>query len=146
MRIFVAALCFGIWIGASGAALGAEAEKNVYTEFYGNGAPRVRWYYKEGEIVAKKEYYENRKLKSERHYKGGQLHGVVKDFYKNGNPKLIMHYEADLLHGKWEEYYKNGNLKSERHYQNGALHGELKKYRPDGSLKESRTYKEGMLQ
>ncbi len=67
--------------------------------------------------------YTNGQLNCERHFGGGELHGLDRGWHASG--KLWWeHYWVDgERHGFEREWYDNGQLRLVRHWANGKLYG-----------------------
>ncbi|HEX3997713.1 MAG TPA: hypothetical protein VHX65_04085 [Pirellulales bacterium] len=70
------------------------------TEFYENGAPKVKAFYKDNLLT-----------------------GKYATFYRNGKPQLTAAYHAGKLQGKLTEFDKLGHLQREATYRDGLLNG-----------------------
>ena len=77
----------------------------------------------DGEPEAKKEYWENGKLRLERHYQDGKLEGLSTYFYENGIKMLEVHYKDGKKEGLQTHWYTNGEKWYERHYKDGKKIG-----------------------
>ena len=77
----------------------------------------------DGEPEAKKEYWENGKLRLERHYQDGKLEGLSTYFYENGIKMLEVHYKDGKKEGLQTHWYTNGEKWYELHYKYGKKDG-----------------------
>ena len=62
-----------------------------------------------GDKEVKKQYWDNGKLKSESHYKDGNLDGRKTDWYEDGEVKSVGYYDNDKLEAK-REFWDNDEL------------------------------------
>lgn len=112
-------------------------------------------------------YYENGRVASEGHFKGGQPHGVWKSYYPDGTLKSIgnkasgqsdstwtffdsegrkrkvFEYDNDLKNGCAEYYDTSGNVIKEMFYINDVAQGEVVEYYASGELKKQTNIVDG---
>ena len=111
---------------------------------YESGALQIQYSYnRSGKLHGiTKEYYETGELKTEEHYKMGNLI-AKKEFRRDGKPV----YEMKLEDGKRQEtqlqYYTTGELFRERALIDGLRHGLEIDYYRDGAKKAERNYING---
>ena len=97
-----------------------------------------------GQEEVKKEYWDNGKLKSESHYKDGNLDGRKTDWYEDGKVKSVGYYDNDKLEAK-REFWDNSELKSEYSFKDEKLDGVKREFWDNGELKSVSNYKDGKL-
>jgi len=89
------------------------------------------------------EWYSNRQLRLELHWKNGKRIGIVRCWYNNG--QLLQKYglkneEKDGIYRAW---HVNGQLKAEHHWKNGHLKGIYREWYKNGQLKLDYYWKDG---
>jgi antitoxin component YwqK of YwqJK toxin-antitoxin module len=106
-----------------------DTEKKRMKEEYSVSAkdPEVR----EGDF---KSFYEDGKVKEERHYTQGKLEGKAATYAKDGQKIEEADYKAGELDGK-RRLYKNGKMIVEDSYKGGPLDGPDKMWVLDGPTK-----------
>ena len=92
-----------------------------------------------------KDYYKDKRLKSEIPYQNGKLEGTGKEYYPSGKLKSEAIFVDGLLQGKAVGYYENGNLEYEENYKDGKLDGLTKDYFKSGKIKAEVNYKNDEL-
>ena len=97
-----------------------------------------------GQEEVKKEYWDNGKLKSESHYKDGNLDGRTTEWYEDGEVKSVGYYDNDKLEAK-REFWDNSELKSASNYKDGKLNGKKTEWYEDGKVKSVNYYYNGKL-
>jgi len=97
-----------------------------------------------GQEEVKKEYWDNGKLKSETHYKNGNLDGRTTEWYEDGEVKSVGYYDNDKLEAK-REFWDNSELKSEYSFKDEKLDGVKREFWDNGELKSVSNYKDGKL-
>ena len=97
-----------------------------------------------GQEEVKKEYWDNGKLKSESHYKDGNLDGRKTEWYEDGEVKSVGYYDNDKLEAK-REFWDNSELKSEYSFKDEKLDGVKREFWDNGELKSLSNYKDGNL-
>jgi antitoxin component YwqK of YwqJK toxin-antitoxin module len=110
----------------------------------------------------KREFYPNKTLKSETHYrfgketgtttyyhdwyptkimevemKRGKRNGKFTKRYFNNTLELVAYYKNDLIEGAEKQYYPNGALSVETNYTKGVKNGKVTSWYFDGTIKES---------
>ena len=100
-------------------------------------------------------FYSNKKRKSEKHYVGGYLDGVIREWFSSGGKKCEINYKApgrsvifvkrvdgavefrnkneDVLDGSFQEWFSNKNIKVKTNFTNGLLNGEYSSYHSNGN-------------
>ncbi len=68
-----------------------------------------------------REFYENGAIRAETGYESGKRSGLAKTFFENGNVRSEVPYENDRIEGMLTAYYENGNIKSRTLYRNNAI-------------------------
>jgi len=81
------------------------------------------------QIAIEREYYNDNRLKSEKHWKGTYGVEIWKSYYEDGSLKEEFDKEKNIL----REYYQNGNLKSE-YFFNKKDRKIIKHYFEDGKI------------
>ncbi len=76
---------------------------------------------KDSSKVVIRKYYYNGKLRRERNYHQGQLHGVSKGWYSNGKLWCEYNYHQGQRHGISKGWYESGKLCQEYNYRYGKL-------------------------
>ena len=75
------------------------------------------------EPEVKKEYWDNGKVRLERHYRDGKLDGLSTYFYENGIKMFEVHYKDGKKDGLMTHWYTNGEKWYELHYKYGKKDG-----------------------
>ena len=128
-------------------------QEGIRTLFYKSGKKQVEETYVNGNITAKKTYFENGTLKSEGQYdEAVAMSGKWKYYYQNGTIKEIVTFKNNVEDGVFVEYYENGNKKAEGTYVpmsfgievEGKEDGELKEYNEKGELVTKKQCKTGI--
>ena len=104
---------------------------------------------KDIDIVIKKTYHKNRKLKTFYSYRNGKLEGIQKEYNKDGEVISCSVYRANEIlekggimdsfgkkNGRWIYYYPNGNKKRIGYYNNGLKQGEWIYYYPNAKIQQ----------
>lgn len=108
-----------------------------------NGKTEVEEIYKDGNITAKKGFFDNGKLSVQGQYdEAVTMSGEWTYYYQNGKIKEIVNFKNNVEDGAFKEFYENGNLKAEGNYTQlqlgietqGVEQGELKEYDENGEL------------
>ena len=88
-----------------------KQSKASYYKIITKKGKEVSYYYKNGNIYKKQNYFE------------GKLEGKFSEFYKTGELKTIGKYENGSREGVWKTFYKNGKIKRRGKYRNGEKVG-----------------------
>ena len=123
-----------------------------------------------GCIKVKREFYPNRKLKSETHYRFGKETGTTTYYHNHYNTKTMeiemkrgkkngkfitryfdgaieieAFYINDLLEGVETHYFKNGNTSLQTHYKKGLKNGPVTAWFSNGIVRESGSFVNDMF-
>ena len=94
-------------------------------ERYDDGKLKTVNYYKKvgdnQELVRKRDYQENGKIKYEENFKDGKRDGKYTKYYENGQIEWERNFKDGKIDGKWTLYYENGLIKWEGNYKDGKL-------------------------
>ena len=64
------------------------------------------------------------KLRIQKHWKNGKLHGPFEEFYENGQLECKGNWKDGYKHdGLWEYYHEDGQLWARENYKNGKREG-----------------------
>ena len=75
------------------------------------------------EPVVKRKYWRNGNLKSETHYKDGEIEGLETWFYRTGDKLEETYWKNGRQSGLVFSWNKNGRKKYETNWMNGKLEG-----------------------
>ena len=110
---------------------------------YESGAVQFEYSYRGGKLHGiTKEYYETGEVKTEEHYKMGNLI-AKKEFRRDGKPTYDMKLEDGKKMATQLQYYPTGELFRERALMDGLRHGLEIDYYRDGAKKAERNYLDG---
>ena len=115
----------------------------AWTTYRVNGVVDHAIEYEDGKYVRFASYYDNGRLISEQHYKGGVIDGRELGFHRGGQKAYAIEYAAGKPVGRWVHWYANGNLQSERTYVDGKLDGVTMNWREDGTKSSRVDYRRG---
>jgi len=114
---------------------------SVYRSYYDNDQLFAEILYKDGVREGLGVFYhKNGEVKSERHYCGGELHGLQRTYYEDGNLSGMGFYWEGNMTGLWYYYWPNGELRERITFHNNLEHGPFQEYFEDGTLKASGMY------
>lgn len=111
--------------------------------FFPDGKVEVEETYKDGNITAKKSYFDNGQLLVTGQYdEAVTMTGEWTYYYQNGKIKEIVTFKNNVENGSFKEFYENGHIKAEGSYvpfefgveTEGVENGELKEYNENGEL------------
>jgi len=88
----------------------------------------------------KKVLDENGKLKYERNYKNGKLHGISRGYYPSGKLKVTSSFYNGVAWGNTIGYYENGKVKANIPFVKGKVEGVQKEFYNNGQLKSSQRF------
>jgi len=89
------------------------------------------------------EWFDNKRLASQKNYINNQKDGLFIEWHKNGQKKFEGRYEMDKGAGEHIEWYKNGQVKKEMKYTDGRLEGTVTEYYEDGAKAKETPYANG---
>ena len=84
-----------------------------------------------------REWYRNKVLLNEVHYKNKLVVGTKKEWYENGDIKFKGEFKDGVKDGIVKTWHNNGQLSLKENYNDGWLNGVKKTWSPDGQI----TYK-----
>ena len=82
------------------------------------------------------------KIKEQRDYLDGDIHGQCIEYYENGNIKSTYNYVDGEKNGRCVSYYESGEIDWESHYVDGKKHGKCICYYELTGTKEWECYYE----
>ncbi|MDR1759093.1 MAG: hypothetical protein LBR60_01045 [Fibrobacter sp.] len=91
-----------------------------------------------------REYYPDKKVKSEARYVNGVKQGPEKEFYESGALKAETGYEAGVRSGLSKTFFENGKIRSEVPYENDQMEGTLVTYYENGNIKSKTLYRKNV--
>ncbi len=88
----------------------------------------------------KKAFDDSGKLKYERNYENGKLHGISRGYYPSGKLKVTSSFYNGLAWGDTIGYYENGKVKASIPFVKGKVEGVQKEFYNNGQLKSSQRF------
>lgn len=111
--------------------------------YHENGNPSSFEEFNRGEIISRKQTYENGKIYTVEKFKNGKYDGEQIEYHLNGNYADKIFYKDGKPEGLWVAYYENGNIATVEKYRDGKQEGEQKIYHENGKLMAKGAYKNG---
>lgn len=111
--------------------------------YHENGLPSSFEEFNGGEIISRKQTYENGKIYTVEKFKNGKYDGEQIEYHLNGNYADKIFYKDGKPEGLWVAYYENGNIATVEKYRDGKQEGEQKIYHENGKLMATGAYKNG---
>jgi antitoxin component YwqK of YwqJK toxin-antitoxin module len=91
---------------------------------------------------AKREYWENGKMKSETHYRNGKRDGVSISWYVHGEKEYEGYYQSGKKNGVFSRWYESGAKEGKGSFKNDLPDGEFLGWHESGGGKLClKTYK-----
>ncbi len=121
--------------------------RELETEFYPNGKPRVIAEYRDGVLDGVyKEYYANGYLKEHSGWCQGHKQGMCATFFDNGQLAELTHIGSNrAVNGVSLQFFSNGVLRSQKSFKDGVAHGPFLERAENGMLYESGAFHHGQL-
>ena len=122
----------------------SDGKIQAVREFVEPNFSKVRFYYQNGDIMAKGYYRGQQKdslwqtfgadsaIVTEGNYLRDKKYGLWKVYFRNGKVSEETNFVDDLEDGSYRMYFDNGQVRQEGQYEKGALHGISVFYDPKG--------------
>ena len=81
-----------------------------------------------------KDYYNNKKLKTEANYVNGNLDGLWQQFYDTGEINWKVNYKNGYKTGRYKKHHKNGTLELEGNCENNLKNGKETNFDNNGNI------------
>lgn len=81
-----------------------------------------------------KDYYSDKKLKTESTYVKGELHGKWKQFYNTGTLNWVVNYKNGYKVGPYKKFHKNGSIQIKGHCENNLKNGKEQTLDANGNV------------
>jgi antitoxin component YwqK of YwqJK toxin-antitoxin module len=121
-----------------------EIKTETKKEYYKNKKIKTEWNYVDGYLQdVSKEYDIKGNLKRHLNFQKGHLSGISKTYYENGEIEQILPFKNGKLVGLAKHFFKNGKLKEEIPYESNKKEGLVKRYYANGNLREQETVQNG---
>ena len=106
---------------------------------------RIIYLLKNGWVIKSKSWDQNGKVRTQRHYKNGKLHGSWTGWHENGQKQIEFSWAHGVPVGRSISWHENGKISETGNYQSGKMHGEWITYQFDGTEKDRLSYNLGEI-
>lgn len=119
--------------------------EGTYLEWYPNKQIMNQFHFKNGHFDGEqKSFYPSGKLAVRVKYQNQKREGLQEEWHDNGAKMLLYSYKSGIKDGDAKAFFANGKPKYQATYKQGALHGLEVSWHENGQMQSRQSFKDGL--